>query len=543
MLIKGNFIDVFNRQIFPARVFVRNGFIEKIERIEGSLDSYILPGFIDSHVHIESSMMVPSEFARAAVVHGTVAVVSDPHEIANVLGLKGIDFMIDNAAKVPMKFFFGAPSCVPATDFESSGARIGSKEIEALLDRDDIYYLSELMNYPGVLASDKEVIKKIDSAKKRGKLIDGHAPGLCGDDLLRYAGAGISTDHEAFTLEEASEKINAGMQILIREGSAARNMDALAPLFDISPDKLMLCSDDIHPEMLLKRHINKLVAELIKRGYNIFDVIRAASLNAVKHYGLSVGMLREGDRADFIVVDSIKDFNVLETWIDGRKVYSEAKIHFDSVLSEKPNTFNSSEISGTDIYIKNQPGLIRVIDVKDGELYTKSFKERWSEEDCVKSYPERDILKIVVKDRYKDRPVSVAFIRGFGLKEGAIAGSVAHDSHNIIAVGADDDSIVRAVNAIIHERGGLSVSGGEGTEILPLPIAGIMSDVPCGTIAEKYLKLSERVKNMGSHLKAPFMTLSFMSLLVIPELKLGDAGLFDGINFRFTELFDKNVKD
>lgn len=540
MLISGNFIDIFNREIFPARVFVRNGFIEKIERIVGCFSSYILPGFIDSHVHIESSMLVPSEFARAAVCHGTVAVVSDPHEIANVMGLRGIDFMIDNASMVPMKFFFGAPSCVPATDFESSGAKIGSKEIAALLDRDDIYYLAELMNYPGVIAADKDVLEKISIARSKGKPVDGHAPGLRGEELVRYAGAGITSDHEAFTLEEAVEKINAGMKILIRDGSAARNLDALAPLFDISPEKLMLCSDDIHPEMLFNGHINRLVAELIRRGYDMFDVLRSASINAVNHYGLSVGMLREGDRADFIVVDSIENFNVLETWLDGRKIYSEGMVHFDTVPAGRPNTFNSSEIFRDDIYVKNQPGQIRVIDITDGELYTKSFTERWSEDAYVKPDPEKDILKIVVKDRYNDRPASVAFIRGFGLKEGAIAGSVAHDSHNIIAVGSDDDSIVKAVNAIIHERGGLSVSCSDGTEIIPLPIAGIMSDVPCGTIAEKYLKLSERVKKMGSHLKAPFMTLSFMSLLVIPELKLSDAGLFDGINFRFTELFAEN---
>ncbi len=537
MLIKGNFIDLFNREIFPARVFVRNGFIEKIERIEEQFDTYIMPGFIDSHVHIESSMLVPSEFAKVAVRHGTVAVISDPHEIANVLGLQGVDYMIDNAETVPLKFFFGAPSCVPATDFESSGASLGAEEIDKLLARSDIYFLSEMMNYPGVINGDPGVMEKLELAKRYGKLIDGHAPGLMGEELGIYAGSGISTDHEAFSIQEGIEKINAGMKILIREGSAARNLDALAPLYGIAPEKLMLCSDDIHPEMLLKRHINGLVIELVDRGYNLFDVLRSACNNAVDHYKIDVGLLREGDKADFIVVKDLKKFRVLETWINGKKVYSEGKVHFDTTPAEKPNFFNSSEITAGDIRVVNRNLDVRVIDVTDGELYTKEIKTRWSDSKDLLSDTAKDILKIVVKDRYKDNPASVAFIRGFGLKEGAIASSVAHDSHNIIAVGADDESIIKAVNSVISVKGGLSVCRDGETETIALPVAGIMSDVPCGTIADKYLKLSERVRNMGSYLKAPFMTLSFMSLLVIPELKLGDGGLFDGRNFRYTNIF------
>ncbi len=537
MLIKGNYIDVFNREIFSALVFIRNGFIEKVQRSDEQFSTYIMPGFIDSHVHIESSMLVPSEFARVAVRHGTVAVVSDPHEIANVLGLDGVDFMINNAETVPLKFYFGAPSCVPATSFESNGAVIGREETERLLSRSDIYYLSEVMNFPGVINGDLELMEKIDIARKYGKPVDGHAPGLTGKDLGVYAGAGITTDHEAFTIEEALQKIDAGMDILIREGSAARNMNALAPLYKKYPDKLMLCSDDIHPEMLLERHINGLVSELAGRGYDLFDVLRSASVNPVEHYKIEAGLLREGDRADFIVVENLQNFRVLETWIDGRKVYSEDKVHFDSRVPDRPNHFNSNKITLADIRIENKSGQVRIIDVSDGELYTKEFKERWSEAKELNSDTDKDILKLVVKDRYRDAKASVAFIRGFGLKEGAIASSVAHDSHNIIAVGADDESIVKAVNRVISEKGALAVCHDGETDAIALPVAGIMSDVPCGTIAEHYLKLSERVKIMGSYLKAPFMTLSFMSLLVIPELKLGDRGLFDGINFRFTDLF------
>ena len=537
MKIKANVVDLFLREIYPGEVLIRGCCIEEVKRIDEEVKGYIMPGFVDSHVHIESSMVVPSEFARQAVGHGTVAVITDPHEIANVIGVEGVEFMLDNASRVPLKFYFGAPSCVPATPLESSGAKLGPEEVGKLLLRDDIHFLSEMMNYPGVLNDDPDVMEKLRLAREAGKRVDGHAPGLGGADLEKYLAAGISTDHEASSYEEAVEKIRGGMKIQIREGSAARNLEVLAPLLKDYPGDVMLCSDDIHPEMLMKRHINGPVKELLDKGYDLFDVLRAASANAVEHYGLDVGLLREGQQADFIIVDNLEDFNVLETWIAGSRVFNRSDLSFGPVDVKALNNFNSSPVVITQIAVKNQAGLVKVIDVREGELLTGIYRTRWSEEPELAAEPSQDILKLVVKERYNDMDPAVAFIRGIGIKRGAIAGTVAHDSHNIIAVGVDDNSICRAINSLVESKGGLVLCDGEETHLLPLPVAGIMSDVPCGTVAGKYLELSEKVRDMGSHLKAPFMTLSFMSLLVIPELKLGDRGLFDGINFRFTSLF------
>ncbi|MEE4115481.1 MAG: adenine deaminase [Marinilabiliaceae bacterium] len=534
---KGNYIDVFSREIYPAEVLVEGGRIVSVVRIDEEQSCYIMPGFIDSHVHIESSMLVPSEFAVVAVRHGTVAVVSDPHEIANVLGKEGVVFMVNSGKSVPFKFYFGAPSCVPATPFESSGAVLDSADIKELLADNDIYFLAEMMNYPGVINKDAEVTKKLEYARKSGKMVDGHAPGLRGKELRAYIDAGISTDHEASDFEEAKEKLKRGMKILIREGSAARNLEALAPLFKDYPGSLMLCCDDIHPEMLQERHINGPVKDLLGKDYDFFDVIRAASLNPVLHYKLDVGLLRAGDPADFIVVDNLKEINVLETWIEGNMVYKQGKVNFSAPALVHKNKFNCSVIKGKEISVRNQHKLVRVIEVEDGELLTREKRYKWSDKNILEASVGEDILKIVVKDRYHDRPPVVGFVKGFQLKKGAFASSVAHDSHNIIAVGTEDNSIVKAINALVELKGGLSVVSDGETSILGLPVAGIMTDVPCGTIASQYLELSDKVKDMGSHLKAPFMTLSFMALLVIPELKLGDKGLFDGIKFEFTSLF------
>ena len=537
MLIKGNIIDVIERRIYPGELRIEKGEIVSVKEILEEVEVYIMPGFIDSHVHIESSMLTPAEFARAAVKRGTVAVLADPHEIANVLGVDGIDFMIESGNSVPLKFYFGLPSCVPATDFESSGARIDSDLISKLIVRKDIWFLAEMMNYPGVVYGDNNVMDKILAAQKAGKPIDGHAPGLRGEDLAKYVEAGISTDHEAATIEEAVEKINLGMKIQIREGSAARNLMDLAPLFNEYSDELMLCSDDIHPEMLDERHINGPVKYLIDKGYDLFKVLRAVSFNPVKHYGIDVGLLRKGDKADFIIIDNPDTMNVKETWIDGQCVYRNGEVLFNAPKGLRPNIFNSSEILALDIEVENKARAVRIIEVKDGDLITGSSIEKWSNDTKLMSSVDRDILKLVVKDRYNDKPARVGFIRGFNLKRGAFASSVAHDSHNLIAVGVDDKSIIKAMNVLIKSGGGLAVVDGKDMQLLELPIAGLMSDVPCGTIARDYLKLSEQVTLMGSYLKAPFMTLSFMALLVIPELKLGDGGLFDGNKFAFTELF------
>jgi adenine deaminase len=537
MKLKGLLVDIHERIIFPAVITIKNGKIESIiksEKIEGN---YILPGLIDAHIHIESSMVTPGSFALEAVSRGTIGVVSDPHEIANVLGIEGVNIMIEDGERVPLKFWFGAPSCVPATIFETSGATINASDIKELLDRKEIKYLSEMMNYPGVIFRDKEVMEKIKVAIDKGKPIDGHAPGLTGEDLKKYIAAGISTDHECSTIEEAREKIALGMKILIREGSAARNLDALKELYKTNPRDLMLCSDDLHPEMLRKRHINKLISGLISEGYDIFDVIRSATINPISHYRLDAGLLRIGDPADFIIVDDPGKMNVLETWIDGKKVYEKGEATFKYKPGKGLNKFNCSEIKEENISIKATGSKVRIIEAFNGELLTKEIIGELPGKLFLDSDTDADILKIVVKDRYNDGPPAVGFIKGFGLKKGAFASSVAHDSHNIICIGTTDSDIVAAINEVVKMKGGLAVVYAGNNETLRLPIAGIMSDMPVGEVAYKYESLSSLVKSFGCKMSAPFMTLSFMALLVIPELKLSDKGLFDGRKFGFVQLF------
>jgi adenine deaminase len=482
-------------------------------------------------------MVTPGAFALSAVRHGTTGVVSDPHEIANVMGKKGVFFMMEDARKVPMRFWFGAPSCVPATIFETNGASLDHDEVKELLELKEINYLAEMMNFPGVISEDREVHKKLNIARKLGKPVDGHAPGLSDESLRKYIAAGISTDHECSSIEEAMEKISLGMKILIREGSAARNLNSLKGLFNTCPEMVMLCSDDLHPEMLRERHINKLLAELISEGYDIFDVIRSATSNPSVHYNLSAGLLRKGDSADFIIVENLDKMNILETWIGGKKVYADNKVLFSYKPGEPVNRFNCSPVSERDIRIKNNGGTIRIIEAFDGKLYTGQIYDSAGTNDFVESDTRKDILKIVVKDRYNDSPPSTGFIKGFGLKAGAFASSVAHDSHNIIAIGKDDKSIVQVINEIVRLKGGLCVSSGEDITSLRLPVAGIMSDRPCGEVAEGYEKLSGLVRGQGCSLSAPFMTLSFMALLVIPDLKIGDKGLFDLKKFEIVSLF------
>jgi adenine deaminase len=537
MKISGQLIDIHKRQIYPAEITVINHLISRIVRIGSTLERYILPGLTDAHIHIESSMVTPGSFAMAAVSRGTTAVVSDPHEIANVLGIPGITYMINDAARVPLKFFFGAPSCVPATAFESSGATINSDDIKQILALPEIRYLAEMMNFPGVIYKDKEVWKKIKIARGLHKPIDGHAPGLRGDKLEKYVSAGINTDHECTTLEEAREKIALGMKILIREGSAAKNLDALKELFRTDPKKIMLCSDDLHPEMLAKRHIDKLVAKLITEGFDLFDVIRSCTVNPALHYGLNTGMLQPGQPADFIIVDDFRKMNVLETWINGKKVFEKNKLLFNYEKSGPVNNFNCTEIKTDDIEISAGGRKLRVIEAFDGDLITKEIVAEVNKGEILEADLSSDILKIVVKDRYRDMPPAVGFIRGFGLKSGAFASSVAHDSHNIICTGTNDSDIVSAINEVVKMKGGLAVANKNKINSLPLPVAGIMSDEPVTKIASAYEKLSDLVKSYGSQMSAPFMTLSFMALLVIPELKLSDKGLFDGRKFKHVPLF------
>jgi adenine deaminase len=541
--VSGTIMDIVAGRSYPGTLEIRNGRISEIKRGGGTYDTFIVPGLIDAHVHIESSMMVPSEFARLAVRHGTVATVSDPHEIANVLGIRGIDFMLDNGRQTGFKFYFGAPSCVPATAFETSGASIGPGQIEELLKREDIKYLSEMMNYPGVLYEDKSVMKKIAIAKKYGKRIDGHAPGLRGSSLRKYIGCGITTDHETFSYEEGLEKIKNGMKVQIREGSAAKNLDELLPLLDEFPDSCMFCSDDKHPNDLVLGHINGSVRRALSRGIDPMKVLRCASLNPVRHYDLEVGLLQKGDCADFVVVDDLKHFNILKTFIDGRLVAEAGKTLLPRVSFEALNNFAARKKRVEEFSVMTKGSIMNVIEAEDGQLITKRLRKALREpakDSGIRAVSDvgRDILKIAVVNRYHDAPPSIGFIRNIGLKKGAIASSFAHDSHNIVAAGVTDEDIARAVNIVIANRGGLSVVYDDKEKGLPLPVAGLMSDRDGFEVAEKYSELDGLAKGLGSKLTAPFMTLSFVALLVIPEIKLGDKGLFDSRKFDFMPLFE-----
>ncbi len=540
----GTIVDVHNRRLFAGHVEVEDGRITSIREDDEAVGPVIMPGFVDAHIHIESSMVVPSEFARAAVLHGTVGTVSDPHEIANVLGIEGVRMMIDNGEKVPFTFAFGAPSCVPATSFESAGATLGPAEVEELLRDDRILYLSEMMNYPGVIHGDPVVAEKIAVARSLGMPIDGHGPGLRGDDLRTYVNAGISTDHESFSYEEGKEKLELGMKLLIREGSAARNFEALIPLLAEYPESCMFCSDDRHPDDLVAGHINLLVKRALAYGIDLMVVLRTASLHPVEHYGLPIGLLREGDRADFIEVDSLEELNVLRTVIGGEVVADEGKSRIASVPVPIINNFTARSVSAEEIVVPyhGEEGAssspVRVIKAIDGEIVTaKEEKELPVEKGAILADPTEDVAKIVVVNRYKDAPPAAAFINGFGIGEGALASSVAHDSHNVVAVGTSDEYIVRAINLVMKQNGGLSAVSPNHHELLPLPVAGLMSDRDPWSVADAYSVIDRFVrKDIGSTLAAPFMTLSFMCLLVIPSLKLGDRGLFDGESFSFVEI-------
>lgn len=539
--VVGQVVDVKGRRVFAAEVRVENGRIAAVSPTDRPASTYLLPGFIDAHVHVESSMLVPSEFARAAVVHGTVATVSDPHEIGNVLGVAGVRYMQENGAQTPFKFYFGAPSCVPATAFETAGATITVAEVEQLLDDPRIRYLSEMMNFPGILSGDAECLAKVAAARQRGKRVDGHAPGLRGEQAARYVAAGMTTDHECFTREEALDKIAAGCKIAIREGSAARNFDALYLLIGEHPQMTMLCSDDKHPDELLAGHINVLVRRAVERGIGLFDALQAACVNPVEHYGLDVGLLRAGDPADFIEVDSLTAFNVRRTWIDGALVAENGRTLIPRIEPAVVNQFVTTHVQPEEFAVPAEHGrYLQVIEAQDGQLITNRLpmEQKIVDGEAV-SDPSRDVLKMVVVNRYRKAPPAVAFVRNFGVQSGAMASSVAHDSHNVIAVGASDDDLAAAVNAVMDAGGGLAaVNHRDGDHfVLPLPVAGLMATGTCAEVGHAYQELDAAVKQWGSPLRAPFMTLSFMALLVIPALKLSDRGLFDGGKFEFTALF------
>ncbi|HEY3392443.1 MAG TPA: adenine deaminase [Lacipirellulaceae bacterium] len=540
--ITSNIVDIAGRRTYPARVEVAAGRIVGIDAASDRPQTFLLPGFVDAHVHIESSMLVPSEFARAAVVNGTVATVSDPHEIGNVLGVAGVHYMLENAAQVPFKFYFGAPSCVPATTFETAGAEINVDEVVQLLDDPRIGYLSEMMNFPGILHGDPACLAKVEAAHKRGKRVDGHAPGLRGEQAARYIAAGITTDHESFTKEEALDKLAAGCKVAIREGSAARNFDALYTLLAEYPGMTMLCSDDKHPDELLVGHINLLVRRAVEGGIDVYDALRAACVTPVEHYGLDVGQLRVGDAADFIEVDSLAEFKVLRTWIDGQLVAERGRTFIPRVEPAVVNNFTPTKVSAEDVAVyapADSKSQLQVIEALDGQLITNRLTFPVQVVNgAVHAQLDLDILKLVVVNRYYRAPSAFAFIKNFGLQRGAMASSVAHDSHNVIAVGAGDADIAAAINLVMEARGGLSAACAQErvAEVLPLPVAGLMAIGTCEEVGAAYAKLDKLVKRWGSSLRAPYMTLSFMALLVIPALKLSDCGLFDGAKFEFTDL-------
>jgi adenine deaminase len=538
--IECNIVNIADKSIHAGILTIQDGILAKVQILDQEINPvlpYALPGFVDAHIHIESSMLMPSAFAKIAITHGTLATISDPHEIANVLGIEGIRLMVDNSKDLPIQFIFGAPSCVPATNFETAGAEIDLRGIEILFDELGLTYLSEMMNYPGVIYNDASVMEKIKAAKQRGLPVDGHAPGLRGDQLKKYIESGISTDHECFTYDEAKEKLDVGMKVIIREGSAAKNFAALAPLIPQYCNQMMFCSDDKHPDDLLIGHINTLVARAIKEGYDLFDVLRMACLNPVEHYGIPIGTLKEGDSADFIVVNNLVDFKVTSAWVKGEEIYDGNSISMIDPIINILNSFQVNPIKLDSLQYKIQSSTIRIIEAIDGELITQSSSYTFSDVEDQQVYfesnPQADILKIVVINRYQNAPPAIGFIKGFGIKEGAIASSVAHDCHNIVAVGTSDKYLVEAINAVISHKGGISAVDPYSKDTMPLPIAGIISTGSAEEAAESYSNLHHKALNMGASLKSPYMTLSFMALLVIPNLKLSDLGLFEGSSFTF----------
>ena len=538
MKIEGNIVDVVNKRTYKGEITILNGRISAIRECETDHEQFIIPGFIDAHVHVESSMLIPSEFARMAVCHGSVATISDPHEIGNVLGKGGVEYMVNNGFKTPFKFHFGAPSCVPATIFETAGAEITLDDIEEIFQLPRVNYLAEMMNFPGVLNRDPEVMAKINLAIKLGKQVDGHAPGLMGEDAKRYIDAGITTDHECFSKPEAVNKLNHGMKIIIREGSAAKNFEALWSLIDEFPEDVMLCSDDKHPNDLAVGHINDLARRAVSKGCDVFNVLRAASYNPIKHYKMDVGLLQLNDPADFCIVNNLVDFKVGATYIDGNLVAQNGKTRINSIKEEIVNNFSCSKIGLEQLRVDAQSTNVQVICVEDGQLITtKEITELTVVDGALVPNVAEDILKIAVVNRYEDAPPALGFVKNFGLKHGAIASCVAHDSHNIIAVGTNDKDLCEAINAIVREKGGVSLANGDEVSTVALPVAGIMSNLDGYEVAEAYEKLDLRSKELGVTLAAPYMTLSFCALLVIPKLKLSDKGLFDGEKFCFTSIY------
>jgi len=537
--LSGNIVDVVGQTVFPGTLSVEAGKIATITPTPGvTYPTTYSPGLVDAHVHIESSMLAPSEFARAATQHGTVATVSDPHEIANVLGIEGIEWMIENGHRSPFKFYFGAPSCVPATPFETAGAQFGPEDIQYLLSKPEIKYLAEVMNFPAVVAREPKMMAIIQVAQALGKRIDGHSPGLLDEPLEQYVRAGIETDHECTTLLEAQQRIQLGMKVAIREGSAAKNFEALWPIIHASPDAVFLCSDDKHPDDLVIGHINALLRRLVDKGIDPLTAIQLATLNPVRHYGLEVGLLQPGDPADIVEWNDLKTFEAQRTWIDGQLVATRQQPQLPSITVTPINRFSTQPQTVDAFRLSVAAGSrAHVISALDGQLFTHKEQHTFAETlTNFESDTANNILKIAVVNRYTFAPPAIGLVTNFGLRRGAMASSVAHDSHNIVAVGTHDVFLCAAVNAVIAAQGGLCAVNDDTTLVLPLPIAGLMSERDAWQVATEFKALTRMVQDNGCALTSPFMTLSFMALLVIPDLKMSDRGLFDVHAFNYMDL-------
>ena len=561
-------LDVLTDSVYPARITIEAGIFKEIvpihvtEETKIDVEGLMLPGFIDSHIHIESSMMTPAQFAKIAVRHGTTAVVCDPHEIANVCGIEGIEFMIENASTVPFNFYFAAPSCVPATAFETSGAILDSDDIEFLLQKDEIVALAEMMNFPGVIGQDSEVLRKLELARKYKKPIDGHAPLVSGKDLDKYIEQGIVTDHECSSFQEAMEKKQKGMKIMVRDGSSAKDMEALFDFseriehyknqdsFGIIPNEVLsrrlhspifdfIVSDDKHPNDLIRGHLNESVKKAADLGIDIIKAIEMVTINPAAHFDLDAGSIVTGAKADFIIIDNLNDLNILKTYISGECVFDGEEVLFDIGEVEVENSITSDEkfAEDFDVYFDGDECKVNVIECTDGDLLTKKATARLITKDGIVQ-PDifQDILKIAVVERYGSNTVANGFIKGFGLKKGAIASSIAHDSHNIVVVGYSSEMMAEAVNTVIENKGGIAVVSEDFEDSLSLPIAGLMSNEDAYDIAKKLDILHRMASALGCKLDSPFMTMAFMSLLVIPSIKLSDKGLFDGDSFEFMDV-------
>ena len=561
-------LDVLTDSVYPARITIEDGIFKEIipihvtEETKIDVEGLMIPGFIDSHIHIESSMMTPAQFAKVAVRHGTTAVVCDPHEIANVRGIDGIEFMIENASTVPFNFYFAAPSCVPATAFETSGAVIDSDDIEYLLQKPEVVALAEMMNFPGVIGADEEVLRKLRIARKYNKPIDGHAPLVSGRELDRYIEQGIVTDHECSNFQEAIEKKQKGMKIMVRDGSSAKNMEALFDFseriehyknqdsFGIIPNEVLsrrlhspifdfIVSDDKNPKDLTVGHLNESVKKAVDLGIDLIKAIEMVTINPASHYGLDGGSIVTGSRADFIIIDNFNDFNILKTYIAGECVFDGENVLFDVEDVEVGNSMNVDKKSPDDfnVYFEGDECEVNVIECIDGDLLTKKTTARLiTKNGVVQPDIFEDVLKIAVVERYGSNNVSNGFIKGFGLKKGAIASSISHDSHNIVVVGYSSERMAEAVNKVIDNKGGIAVVSEDFEDSLSLPIAGLMSNRDGFDIANKLLILHKMASALGCKLAAPFMTMAFMSLLVIPSIKISDKGLFDGDSFEFMDV-------